>query len=241
MSESIGIVRLLVLIFVPLGQLYGRIFYLNGSLDKPWFLLPIFWIFPTSVIPALFMKFGWIKRGEGTTPPYDYFMLIPMITKMIGGFIVDNYFDDGLLASVLPFIIQLVATTIPHVLKSFKWCSNTGTLDGIKWESIKSNLLTKAFIDGVIENGVADITPVVISFLPFIGIVVTVIEYIPIIGPLAEHVMWCICYAGAYMVLNMYNGRDRNAFCNIPEFGTTSDRSAAIILFIISCVTSLIP
>jgi hypothetical protein len=70
-------IALLFTIVIPfIGQIIGRIIYLNGSLDKPWLLL--FGIPPLTLIPALFMIFGLIKKGKGGKP-WDYYILIPII------------------------------------------------------------------------------------------------------------------------------------------------------------------
>jgi hypothetical protein len=83
---------------IPFGQLWARIFWLDGSLDKLWLLLPIpFFAPPFSIIPALAMYFGFIKKGQGG-PTYDRFMLIPIIFKFI-------------LASLVPMFLTYINKT----------------------------------------------------------------------------------------------------------------------------------
>jgi len=226
---NLSIIGLLVLIFVPISQLYARIFWMNGSLDKAWLLIPVFWFPPLSLVPSLMIYFNKVGDGPGGIPPYDYFMLIPIFVRMFAGFIVDNYMEDSFITSLLPFIFQLAANTLPFYIRSARLCG-----------AIQLNTLTKSFMDGVIANGVSDIAPVVLTYLPFVGIVFSVIEYIPLIGPLVEHVIWSICFAATYIIINMINGISLDAFCNIPQFGRITDKIGAVVLFVISCVTSFL-
>lgn len=229
---SLSIYGLLVLILVPFSQLYARIFWMNGSLDKAWLLIPIFWMFPFSLVPTMMIWWGQVADGPGGIPPYDYWMLIPICCKMFVGFIVDNYFEESFFVSLLPFIIQLAANTIPYYIRSYRLCGN-----------VQLNLLTKSFMDGIISNGVADIAPVVLSYLPFVGTFFTIIEYIPLIGPLVEQVIWSLCYAATYIIVNMINGaqlRGEWGLCDIPQFGRMTDKIGAVILFIMSCLTSFL-
>jgi len=226
---NLSIIGLLVLIFVPISQLYARIFWMHGSLDKWWLLIPVFWFPPLSLVPSLMIYFGSVADGPGGIDPYDYWMLIPIFVKMFAGFIVDNYMEESFFVSLLPFILQLAANTIPFYIRSYRLCNG-----------VQMNLLTKSFMDGVIANGVADIAPVVLSYLPFVGIVFSIIEYIPLIGPLVEQVIWSICYAGTYIIIKMINGADLGAFCNIPNSGRMTDQIGAVVLFIISCLTSFL-
>ena len=48
--------QVLILGIVPLGQLWARIFYFNGSLDKWWLMFPIFLLPPFSFLPLIMMK-----------------------------------------------------------------------------------------------------------------------------------------------------------------------------------------
>jgi len=52
--------------------------------------------------------------------------------------------------------------------------------------------------------------------------------------------MWSLCYAVVYIVLNMINTKNLKDYCNIPNFGKSSDQIAAVVLFIISCISSFL-
>lgn len=63
---------------IPFGQLFARIFYLDGSLDKWWLLIPIFYSPPFSLAPMIMILLGLVKKGKGGKP-YDSYIYIPMI------------------------------------------------------------------------------------------------------------------------------------------------------------------
>jgi hypothetical protein len=75
---------LAVLFFGIFGQLYVRIFSLNGSLDKMW--LMFFVGPPVSLVPALMMYFGSVSPGKGSKP-YDNYMWLPTILAFVCPFI----------------------------------------------------------------------------------------------------------------------------------------------------------
>lgn len=77
---------------IPGAQLYARVEMLDGSLDHPWLLIPIFFIPPFSLIFAIMMKLGYINKGQGGKP-YDWFMFIPVAIKFIIALILASLFD----------------------------------------------------------------------------------------------------------------------------------------------------
>ena len=79
---ELSIFKILLYIFIPFGPLYARIVDLNGSLDHAWTMFPVFNVFPLSIIPVLMIAFGAIKKGNGSKP-YDIFMVIPIIIRII--------------------------------------------------------------------------------------------------------------------------------------------------------------
>ena len=200
---AISIFGFMMLFILPLGQLWARVFWMNGSLDKPWLLIPIFWMPPFSLLPALMIYFGFVADGKGVNPPYDWWMLVPIIVKFCLGLLVSSLIDEpGFFSAFIPLIIQLCVNAIPHYLRSVDNCGPTFDHIG------------KTFIDGAIENGVGDIAPTILKFIPFVGAFFRLLSRLPLIGPLMDKIICSIMYAGSYILVNMVNeGTDIAAFC----------------------------
>ena len=57
--EKISLIKAILISIIPLGQLWARIFWLDGSLDKSWLMFPLFLIFFIfSLIISLFIFFS---------------------------------------------------------------------------------------------------------------------------------------------------------------------------------------
>lgn len=224
MSEPITGWGLAALILLPMAQLYARIFWMNGSLDHWWLLIPIFWFPPFSLVPALMIYFGKVKNGQGKTAPYDWWMLLPVIIKFCIGILVSYLVSEpSFFSAFIPLMIQIGVNAIPHYYRAVNNCGPSFSHIG------------KAFIDGIIENGVGDIAPTILKFVPFVGIAFRLLDRIPIIGPFVDKIIWSIMYLGTYIIINMINeGIDIQKFCNIGFFGKITDIIAAVIFLISS-------
>jgi hypothetical protein len=244
---------------LPFGQLWARIFWLDGSLDKLWLLLPIpFFAPPFSIIPALAMYFGFIKKGQGG-PTYDKFMLIPIIFKFILASLVpmfltyinkteyeydedDEYEDDYEDEQEKPsetkiflyiFIFQIFIGMIPNLIRTYNICPN-----------LTFRSFTKAFIDSTMSNGIGEIVPFVLQWIPFTGIILKGIRGILGLIELFTgididtqflNVLWCIFFSLGYIIINMLNGTNINKYCNIDLLGSDSgDMFGLVIVLIIT-------
>ena len=191
---TISILQTVIASIVPFAQLYFRIFDLNGSIDKPWLLIPIFFMPPFSIIPALMMYFGYVKEGEGGKP-YDYYMLIPIIFNIIIA-IVSKYIESStwiVLLSLIPFIGGLIA----FYLRYNNLCT-------------KGVSITKIITDSVITQVIANITYFILSYVPMLGTIFMIADYIP----LMPEILTGVIYLTIYMIMNMINGNNINEYCN---------------------------
>lgn len=208
--------QVLILGLVPLGQLWGRIFYFNGSLDKWWMMFPIFLIPPFSFIPLLMMKFGFVADGKGANP-LDYWMILPIVAKFIIPFIMPFMIDEDseMLTSIVTMVLQLLCVMIANLARRHMNCKDQGiTVDSIG----------KASIDSTIAYGIGDISAFAIPWLPFIGIVISVLEMIPVIGDFVDSILWTIGFVGAYVLINMFNQDNLGKFCSTPFTGNLQDK-----------------
>lgn len=233
-----------LLTMIPFGQLWARVFWLDGSLDKAWLLFPLpFFAPPFSIIPALAIYFGFIKKGEGG-PTYDKFMLIPIIFKFILASLVplfltyinkseheydededddDEYEEEGQSETKIflyIFIFQIFIGMIPNLIRTSKLCPN-----------LKFSSFSKAFFDSTMANGIGEILPFVLKWIPFTGIPLRIINSVlSVIGSLIgldiealfSNVLWSICFSLGYIMVNMFNGTNLNKYCNIDFLGKDS-------------------
>lgn len=187
---------------VPLGQLYLRIFKLNGSLDRKWLLFPLFMFPPFQLIATIMMKFGYVKNGKGGKP-YDYYIFIPLIVKVMLSYVLsylDEEYDLGTTLTVLiDLIVTLLASLIPFYIRTMKTCKKYN----------KENLLN-TFTQGAVVQTMSEIFTWGAGFVPILGLLLRLLEKIPVVGPL---IPWSIAYSTGYIVCNMLNNNDPSTFC----------------------------
>ena len=185
----IAVISTIVIPFI--GQIIGRFIYLDGSLDKPWLLL--FGIPPLTLVPALFMMFGLIKKGKGGKP-WDYYVLIPIIINIITGFVLKNY---GIKGQVIRYILLLLSFIFIYWLKSKKTCK-------------KSARYSKIITDSLITYCLMEVMKIVLEYVPLIGIVIKVIQKTIPFGYLILDAFSIFC---VYVITNMINSVDSKKFC----------------------------
>jgi hypothetical protein len=135
--------------------------------------------------------------------------------------------DYGIFASFILLLIQLAVSSVPHIIRLVRNCPN---------KTMTFGYLIKSVVDVSIENGVGDLLPTILQFVPFIGMFVSIIESLPILGGIASEVIYAIGYIGTYVIVNMLNGYDFNRQCNIRSISdlATSDRIASMVGMIAS-------
>ena len=188
-KKMIAVISTIVIPFI--GQIIGRFIYLDGSLDKPWLLL--FGIPPLTLVPALFMMFGLIKKGKGGKP-WDYYVLIPIIINIITGFIFKNY---GIKGQVIRYILLLLSFIFIYWLKSKKTCKGSARY-------------TKIITDSLITYILMEVMKIVLEYVPLIGIVIKVIQKTIPFGYLILDAFSILC---VYVITNMINSVDSKKFC----------------------------
>lgn len=220
--------QVLILGLVPLGQLYARVNIFNGSLDKWWLMFPLLLFPPLSFIPLIMMKFGLVKNGTGSKP-VDNFMLIPIIAKLIIPFILPFIIneDSSLLFTIVSFVLQLITVMTANLIRRKDNC-----------KEITTNSVGKAGVDSIIAIAAGEITSFAIGFVPLIGMFISMLKNLPVIGGIVDSLVWSVGFAGAYVLINMFNQDPNiNKLCSSPFTGNIQDRipligSLAVILFV---------
>ncbi len=209
---GLSIAQLIFYGLVPLGQLYVRVFILNGSLDHSWSLYPLFLFPPLSFIPLLLMYFGVIKKGKGSSP-YDNWVWIPVMVKFIIPFILPSLLGNkASLYGIISTLVLLLTTYAINIKRHFDNCKE-GTV----------GTFGKALIDSVTEVGLANVIPKVITYIPLIGTAISILKMMPVIGGIITELLWVIGFIGMYIIMNMFNQDDMSKYCNVPFYGFSSD------------------
>lgn len=204
---------MLAVIFLgPLAQLYVRIFALQGSLDKAWLMLLS--IPPLSIIPALLMYFGYVADGQGGQP-YDMYMLMPVALTMIGSFTADKL--DDMDFNIFFQMIARMVIPLAGGITAF-YIRDKNNCDQRKAAYLKQNpngtyaensLILKSVSNALIAQGWATLINSIIYYIPFVGIILTILAYIP----LMEYVILAVLYSTIYILINMFNNTDADSYC----------------------------
>jgi hypothetical protein len=185
--------EVLILGLVPLGQLWARVHNFKGSLDKWWLMFPLFLFPPFSFLPLILMKFGFVQDGKGADP-LDKWILLPIIAKFIIPFILPFIGNSEIIGLVVSILLQLLAIVVSNLTRRYNSCEN-----------ITVNAVGKSIIDSVTAYGIGNITSFIIPWIPIFGFIVSVIKMVPLIGTLADSLIWNIGFVGAYVLINMFN------------------------------------
>lgn len=169
------------------GQFFARLFWLNGSLDKPWLLL--FGIPPLTVLPAVMMMFGLVKKGKGGKP-WDYFVLIPIMVNIISTFLLPKMFSIYTDVIIKCILISISFTAI-YWYKSKKICKD------------KSAKYSKIVFDSFISYILLIILTLALQYMPLFGVMFKIIDKLV---PHSKLLVESITILIIYVITNMING-----------------------------------
>ncbi len=223
-TNKLSWMQVLILGLIPLGQLWARIFYFNGSLDKWWLMFPLLQFPPFSFLPMLMMKFGFVADGKGSDP-VDKIMILPIIAKFIIPFILPFIIDEDstMLYTIVGFVLQLLTIMVANMTRRYTNCN------GVTMDSVG-----KAGIDSTISYAMGEVTAFAIGFVPFVGMFISILEMIPIIGDFVNSILWSVGFAGTYIIINMFNQHpNMQKFCSVPFTGNLEDKIPFLVSLLI--------
>jgi hypothetical protein len=217
-------------ILIPFYQVWLRASLYNGSMQWPWFLFPVLLIPPFSLIPIMYINaHGPLEKGTSVTPIADSMLLVPIITKLIGSFIVEEGFSENFLVFGSIFIIFFIRN-FTSCMSAANNCTGLG---------ITRRAVTKNVIDAILVYAHAAITLEVIPYIPKIGLLFEGFYMIPFV----KSAIWSLLFIVYYCIVVMFN-QSSEEFCKDPLSKHTPMLSAGpfflniyiIILAIISLV-----
>lgn len=192
---------------LPGGELFMRMFKLNGSMDKAYMLFPLFFFPPFSFIPLLMARFGLFKKGTGGNP-IDWFMIIPIITKFLSYFLFNNFsIVKRTIFTVSIVLFSVLLSNILHFLHR----------DDCKENKNMSHITFRTLIDSCIEYGLGTATVSLTKFIPVVGEFIMIGERLPLIGTVFKEILWSIGYGLAYVLNNMWSNIESNICTSSPS------------------------
>jgi hypothetical protein len=195
---NMNLIEILIYSLVPmLGQFLLRADKLGGSLDKIWLLFPLFLIPPFSFIPVLMAKLGWIK-GTNAGKPYDIYMIIPIISRLIIVFALQYFNNTNMALKVGLILASLLITNILHI-------NNEPRCKNVKKDA--GGQIVKASFDSLALYASGVLGTFLITFIPVVGEIFQGLATVG--GPLADiadTLVWGFGIAAGYIFINMFDG-----------------------------------
>lgn len=115
-------VSLLSFFLGSIGQLIGRIFYMNGSLDKIWLML--FALPPITIIPSIWFFMDWVEKGAGGSVFNMFTYIIPVISIVLTSILsyAGANVTEWSAASIAILISNVVTYTIARFMQYQETC-----------------------------------------------------------------------------------------------------------------------
>ena len=147
----------------------------------------------------------------GNEHSYDWFMLIPIISKLGMPFVLlmmPMFRDeDALSYKIVLFILLAIASTMPYLIRAYNNCNK-----------LSSELFVRGCLNGTITTIVANILIFILGFLPGVGTAISMMQRIPVIGKFINAILWSVCFGVIYIITNLINQRSEDSKCN-PKMG----------------------
>lgn len=215
-------IEVLLLGFVPLGQIWTRLLRYNGSMDEKWMLNPIF-LFPVfSWIPLVYLKLGITKLKPGKpngTNQLDKIVIFPLLVNLSLPFLMPLMInpDNKILSKIVPLIFQIFSLVIANLTRRYFNCEGIFTLDSIG----------KAIVDSVSVATLSNTLPYAVELLPGVNTLSKLLDFTT--KNHAMSVMGTIIMAGLYVFTNMINQENLDTLCKAPFLGNKFDKIPLII------------
>jgi len=221
---------LLITIGGPVGQLYMRFKYYNGSLDKLWLLLfPLFWIPPFSFIPLIWVYFGWMHKIPASSGKLlDYTLLFPIISKLILPFIMDADSPLGMMGQftiTIFILLTMFFLNIWHkrdIINASK-CSNLNI----------TSVIGRALAEAMFHFACATLPEYLLRMIPIQGEIIGGIMDMPLVGGLIKTGIWIAGYIFGYVFTHMYSSNFTSNVCD-PSYRL--EVIIAFLAFIVACM-----
>ena len=214
--------QVLMYSLLPFGDILGRIFCKNGSVDNLWTLFPLFQLPLFGLVPLIMMKNNTIKNGKLKTKPYDSFIILSIIIRLATTMASRNSGYPNKL--IIDVVGTFVAIYMPILIRIFSprcnLCKKYGTKSSIE-------IFIKSLAQASIIQSIIVIFSIAIPHVPYVGSIFSAISSIPIIG---ETILFSIFYLPFYSVNNMINENNLKKFCKGHKYAAISGIVGFVLL-----------
>jgi hypothetical protein len=185
----------------PFGQLYMRLKYLNGSLDKLWLMLvPLFWIPPFSLFPVIWARFGWMKKISGNKGSVlDFGLLLPILAKILLPFLINDESALGMMAQGITIIFVVLTMFFINLWNKRTLIKADGCTD-VKTTSVVGRSMGEALF----HFSLATLPIYLIGLIPVIGEPFDIITAMPIVGDIVKSGAFIGGYILGYILTKMF-------------------------------------
>jgi len=192
------------------GQLFVRIKYLNGTLDKPWLLLPPLNFFPFSIVPLYMIMKGKVKKGVDDELPYDQFLATILLLGMSLP-TLEVLFDTTWFS---PFYVAYVfgSWLFVYSRRDTKKCKKVrGRPDGFAMSKFLKSA-SNASLTFLLVRDLMEVFLVLGEKIPFgIGVIFKILNRIPFVNGL---ISTSSSASLTYIINNMLNNTPFTKYCD---------------------------
>ena len=218
--SSISIGNTFIYSLIPFGHYIYRIMSLKGSTDHMWTFFPLFNIFPFSLIPMFMIYFDAIKKGkiENIFEVFNYAMVIPIMWRILGQVLMNNYFEPNFLGFAFLFFTTFLVIFCTNLFERYTKC-----------KEIDSNKILLTFIDTLNLTFFMNFYSML-----FIYLGTKLDDDIQALSPrntILGGIIWMIFFIYYQSIFNMANIQDPETYCN-PNITSTGN----IIKYSLWCV-----
>jgi hypothetical protein len=192
------------------GQIFVRIKYLNGTLDKPWLLLPPLNFFPFSIVPLYMVLKGKVKKGVDDELPYDRFLSIILLLGMSLP-TLEVLFDTTWFS---PLYVAYVfgSWLFVYSRRDTKKCKKVrGRPDGFAMSKFLKSA-SNASLTFLLVRDLMEVLLVIAEKIPFgIGVIFKIMNRMPFVNGL---ISTSTAASSTYIINNMLNNTPFTKYCD---------------------------
>lgn len=219
---ELSISKIFLYMLIPGGPFYARVKDFNGSVDHSWLFIPVFNLFPLSIIPVMMMAFGKIKKGKGVKP-YDNWMWLPIISRLIVAILCSYFITNPIIKTVTVLLLSIISILIPGLIKRNNQCKTVKDDKDKLSFSFDGKQIYKCVIDAVFLLSIGEFFIILVKYIPYIGGLFRILSELPVVGKVVSDIIWILCFINFYIMVNMFNQENMGELCYPTKYNYPND------------------